>query len=326
MRRLSLALGLLVLGCGSPEEAVEDLGTLDDKRDEARAREVPLSLGPGEIRRFRIQATAFEARVAQDGEQPAQLSARHLDLEVVGAVSPRPVLLVDGDGSLRNWTVRVHNQGDDVLEGRLSLGPRAARELGVVSDIDKTVLPPETAAGLPDAYPGVAALYTALEGSAPGDTYYVTARAADGIEGLAGWMEEQGLPAGPIDTGISTLPWVSQPEKVSDIARIFDAHPDQRFALFGDTSHRDPEVYREILGRYPGRVAAVFIHKVNQTVSPDRVDGMHLVEHYAEAAAIGFGLRLLDEAAARDVMTRARDEGLEISAAEIDALLDAHRP
>jgi len=170
-----------------------------------------------------------------------------------------------------------------------------------VSDIDKTVLPKhdlDSEETLPDAFAGVAALYTALEGDNTGDMYYVTARSADMVDGIPQWMEEQGLPAGPIETGIADQFWLAEDEKVKDISEIFDANPQQNFVMFGDSSHRDPEVYSRIQEKYGERVLGVFIHKVNN-VNPDRVEGMTLITSYAQAADVLADLELVtaDEAA-----------------------------
>jgi uncharacterized protein YaeQ len=78
--------------------------------------------------------------------------------------------------------------------------------------------------------------------------------------------------------------------------------------LFGDSSHRDPEVYEEILAGHPHRIIAGFIHEVNATVSPDRVEGLHLHESYAEVAAILFGLGAITRGEALEVMHAAKDE------------------
>jgi phosphatidate phosphatase APP1 len=96
--------------------------------------------------------------------------------------------------------------------------------------------------------------------------------------------------------------------------------------LFGDSSHRDPEVYQTILDLYPERIVAVFIHKVNQTVAPDRVEGLHLHESYAEVAAILYGYQVITRTEAKSVMVAAAQEGLTITEAEMEALLDQHAP
>jgi hypothetical protein len=203
-------------------------------------------------------------------------------------------------------------------------------ELGVVSDLDKTVIPPEDDYALPEApYPGVTTLYAILEhgsdgSGADGDFTYVTARTPDRVEGVPEWLAEHGLPEGPIETGVSGLPWVAQPEKVRDISGVFDANPEQSFVLFGDTSHRDPEAYQEILALYPDRFRAGLIHRVTETVSEHRLEGLHMHESYPEAAAILVGLGVITEADAWRVYEAAVAEGLELDEAEMMALLEEH--
>lgn len=202
-------------------------------------------------------------------------------------------------------------------------------EIGIVSDLDKTVVPP----GDPDLsvapYPGVTKLYQLLErrnGGADGDMYFVTARTPDGVVDIPAYLEEHGVPAGPIETGVSGVPWEAEPEKVADVSRILDESGEQRFILFGDSSHRDPEVYKTIRATYGDRIIAGFIHKVNNTVSAHRVEGLHLHESYAEVAAILYGMSVLDRDEAKSVMESAAEEGLPIDDAEMEALLDQHAP
>jgi hypothetical protein len=320
---LLVALG----GACATEDEIEDLGTLaDGKTDTALPRTVEVDLAPGASKRFRITTPAFVASLAQDGETDAQLAAKHYEYLFTSEVSSAPRVEAAADGTTRNWTLTVYNRGDEALAATVVVDiPRDAGELGIVSDIDKTVLPPATTAGLPAPYPGIARLLQILERETAGDVHYVTARTPDGVAEIPDWMAMHDVPEGTIDTGISGVPWVAQAEKVRDISRLFDAQPEQPFVLFGDTSHRDPEVYAEIRTKYPERVKAIFINKVNATVSPTRVAGMHLVNNYAEAAAIAFGADLLTEAEARDVISAARAEGLAITDDEIDALIEAAR-
>ncbi|MBS1154023.1 MAG: hypothetical protein H6Q89_5721 [Myxococcaceae bacterium] len=182
-------------------------------------------------------------------------------------------------------------------------------EIGVVSDLDSTVIPPEQNGLMPAPYPGVAALYNELDtgsGGSAGDVRYVTARSPDRVTGIPDYLNTHHLPSGTIDTGTSQLPWVSQPEKVRDISRIFEANPDQKFVLFGDTRHKDPEVYKEIAAKYPNQVTAIFINKV-------------------EAAAQLLKDGVFTEAAARRVMVAAKAEGLAITTAQIETLIRDNR-
>lgn len=328
-RRCSFLVAVLLAGCGvsAADDYVEDLGSIsDDKADTALPRTVEIALEPGETRRFRITAVAFVATLSQTSDVAAELTAKHYERMFASGATTTPRLEVASDGATRNWTLTVVNHGDELLEGTLVVDvPRGAVELGIVSDIDKTLLPPESAAGLPAPYPGTVALLQAFEGVSAGDTHFVTARQPEAIVEIPAWMEQHGFPRGPIDTGVSGVPWLAQAEKVRDISRILDARGGQRFVLLGDTSHRDPEVYAEIRTAYPDRIAAIFIHKVNTTVTASRVDGMHLVANYAEAAALAFGAELLTEAEARDVIEAARADGLTLSDSDVDALIDANR-
>jgi hypothetical protein len=329
-RPCAVLVAVCLAACIGGEEDIEDLGTLGDaKTDTTLPRSVEVDLEPGESKRFRIKTAAFVASLTQEADVLAQLTAKHYDIEFESDESSAPRVEAVADGTVRNWSLTVFNRGDDTLTATVVVDvPRDASELGIVSDIDKTVLPPATTAVLPPPYPGIAALLRTLElraGGAAGDVHFVTARTPDGVVDIPAWMAAHDVPAGPIETGISGVPWVAQAEKVADVSRIFDARLGQPFVLFGDTSHRDPEVYAEIRTRYPTQVAAIFINKVNVTVNPARVAGMHLVNNYAEAAALAFGQELITEDEARAVMNAARTEGLAITAADIDALIEAAR-
>lgn len=321
----TLLVAVSLSACVASETEIEDLGTAGDgKADTLLPRTVQIELDPGENKRFRIATAGFVATLDQDGDVAAQLTAKHYALSYSSDEAVDPHVEAVGDGTVRNWTLTAFNRGDATLEARIVIDLlHASGELGIVSDIDKTVLPPETDSGLPPPYPGIATLLRTVEGSVAGDVHYVTARTPDGVVEIPDWMAMHDVPPGVIDTGTSGVPWVAQAEKVADISRILDATGDQPFVLFGDTSHRDPEVYKEIRTAYPARISAIFIHKVNVTVSAARVAGMHLVNNYAEAAAIAFGQDLITEAQARTIMNAARSEGLAITAAQIDALIEA---
>jgi hypothetical protein len=327
-----------VLACGglAPEQADEVIDLTLGKADGATLRTMSLTLSAGATKRYRVKATGFKAALAQTGAPvQATLSAKHYSYDIKGTSGVAPTVEAKADGTIRNWTLRVINLGTAQLSGTVTVTALTATtttpELGIVSDIDKTVLPKHAATDpLPAPYPGVTALYQRLERGADGtgtlgDMYYVTARTPDRLTGIAAWMAQSGLPAGPIDTGVSTLPWVAQAEKVKDISAIFDANPKQSFVLFGDSSHRDPEVYREVIQKYGARVKIALIHKVNNP-NPARLTGLHLVQSYAEVAALLYGKGLLGKQEARTLMQVARAEGLSITDAEIDALLAAQTP
>lgn len=201
--------------------------------------------------------------------------------------------------------------------------PQTDDALGIISDLDKTVIPPSSNDLSVAPYPGVVTLYDILRDGSD-RLAYVTARSPDRVVDIPDYLERYGLPSGPIETGVMGQFWRAQEEKVMDISRHFDANPARPYVLFGDTSHRDPEVYREILATYPDRVQAGLIHMVNRNITMSRVDGLHLFHNHAEAAAILAGLEIITESEAREVFQAARDEGLDLDQADFEDLLDAN--
>jgi hypothetical protein len=288
----------------SAQAAIEADGTVrDPSKLPAELRPIFLALAPAEL----PANLEYSPRVLQ----------RVMDAY---GISDRDALIAEA--------YRRHNNNDlyltrAELEAAAKVLTGEARELGIISDLDKTIIPPHRNELPAEAYPGVAQLFAEIEDldGDRADTTYVTARNGPRLEGLAEWLAAHGLPAGPIEGGISTIPAVAEREKIADIAREMEAHPGKRYVLFGDSNHRDPEVYRAIRERFGDRVIAAFIQKVTETVAPSRVEGLHLIDNYAEAASVLLDLRVLDRDAARRVMVAAQLGGLDITDAEIQALL-----
>jgi hypothetical protein len=168
-------------------------------------------------------------------------------------------------------------------------------EIGLVSDLDRTVIPPHEDELPPSPYAGVATLYTALEGRRAGDVYYVTARPEWMVSEIPAWLDAHGVPAGPIATGVSPSPGIARGEKVRDISAIFDANQEQEFVLVGDTNHVDADAYRDIIELYPGRVIAAFVHDVKD-IEPERLEGLVLFDDYGQVAHTLADLGLVDHA------------------------------
>jgi phosphatidate phosphatase APP1 len=166
------------------------------------------------------------------------------------------------------------------------------REIGYISDLDETLIP-EHEKGKPDPapYPAVVALYQELEhgddgDGKPGDAHYVTARPPTRVKHLRDeYFPEYGVPDGEIETRPALNPDVKC-EKVRDVAKILVKNPRQDFILFGDSTQRDPEVYREVKRLFPERVKAIIIHNARGDKTPSRFEGMHLVDDYVEAAEV----------------------------------------
>jgi phosphatidate phosphatase APP1 len=158
----------------------------------------------------------------------------------------------------------------------------------VISDIDDTVMFTGVAGKLKMmwrlfvqdadsrvAFPGVAALYRAMHAGPSGNErnpmLYVS-RAPWGIyDVLDEFFQMHGIPVGPMlflrEWGItwkSPLPRKAEDHKRELIGNMLALYKDLPFVLIGDSGQHDPEVYRQIVDEYPGRVAAVYIRNVSR--------------------------------------------------------------
>jgi phosphatidate phosphatase APP1 len=182
--------------------------------------------------------------------------------------------------------------------------PERARAV-IVSDIDDTVMYTgvvNKAAMLwrlfvQDAesrtvFPGVSRLYRALHAGAGGDEgnpmLYVS-RAPWGLyDVLETFFQSHDIPAGPVlflrEWGISLrhpLPRRAEDHKQQLIDAMMELYAEMPFVLIGDSGQHDPEIYRRVIARHPGRVRAVYIREVTAR-GPERA---------AEVAAISEALR-----------------------------------
>lgn len=163
--------------------------------------------------------------------------------------------------------------------------PAAAHDFGVISDLDDTVIQSRITSffqavrtvmrgnartRLP--FPGVAAFYSALERGGDGmrrnPIFYVSSSPWNIHDIIAEFMEVQRIPTGPIqlrdwDVTLSALTSSRLRDfKAPLIREILDLFPTLPFILIGDDSQKDPEIYRDILDRYPGRILAIYIRNV----------------------------------------------------------------
>ncbi|MBX3260921.1 MAG: DUF2183 domain-containing protein [Labilithrix sp.] len=317
--KVGLALGALLLAaaCGAAD---------DDAASSESAQTTWRAPAEGSCEAAGMLAVANEATFDElDGE--ARLDRRAAE-NLVAARPFSTVREIDdvprvGDATLASILEYARRRGD------LDACATDATEIGVVSDLDETVIPSATPDLSRAPFPGVRALLSLLEhrnGGAAGDVHYVTARTPERVADVPAYLAAHGVPSGAIETGVSGVPWIAEAEKVRDIEAILGRTGAQRFVLLGDSSHRDPEVYKRVLAAHPDRVIGGFIHKVNATVSAGRVEGLHLFESYAEVAAILHGMRVITREEALSVMRAARDEGLALTDAEMNALLDGPSP
>jgi len=92
--------------------------------------------------------------------------------------------------------------------------------------------------------------------------------------------------------------------KLLRIVRIFEAFPIQRFVLFGDNSQQDPFIYQLLTEKYPDRIHAVYIRRVNKDKATETQKVLENIaskniatcffEHSKEAIAHSLKIGLLD--------------------------------
>ena len=165
----------------------------------------------------------------------------------------------------------------------LVAGPEA--ELGVISDIDDTVIVTEVTNVLKRVwtlfltehrtrlpFAGVDAFYEALRqgstGTAGNPIFYVSSSPWNLYEHLDEFLGVHRIPAGPLllrDWGLSRTgfaPGGGHGHKLEKIRAVMDALAPLPFLLIGDSGQEDAEHYRTIVREYPGRVRCVYIRNV----------------------------------------------------------------
>jgi len=251
-----------------------------------------------------------------------------------GAPGDSREVVADDEGFFREWV----GARDPLPEGgwlpvRLSLGdgpetvshvlvPPPGAAFGVISDMDDTVLQSNVASFLRAArlvllehahtrmpFHGVAAFYRALQAgtglTGPNPIFYVSKSPWNLYDVIIQFLERQEIPIGPV----LLRDWDLVPErqaksfKVREIEQIFQTYPSLPFILIGDTTQKDPEIYREIMRAFPGRVPAVYIRNVAATA--DRSTAVKKLAE--EARAEGATLILADDT--RGMAAHAADQG-----------------
>lgn len=199
------------------------------------------------------------------------------------------------------------------------LVPSVDAELGVISDMDDTVLQSEITSFVRAAqlmllenartrlpFPGVAAFYRALErgrglrGDARNPIFYVSSSPWNLHDVITDFLEAQEIPAGPMllrDWDIGRDMLRTREYKLAQIREILTTYPRLPFILVGDSGQEDPEIYGAIVREYPGRIVAIYIRNVSQ--HPERSESIRVLA--AEVTEAGSTLLLAD-----DTLTAAR--------------------
>jgi phosphatidate phosphatase APP1 len=180
----------------------------------------------------------------------------------------------------------MSDRGTDPVrsEGRVLL-PVRQPEFLVISDIDDTVLQSNVTSFLRAAttvlfhnartrlpFPGVAAFYHALRrgptGQATNPTFYVSSSPWNLYDVITEFLAIQGIPAGPmmlrdVDLGLGSLrSGHHHVHKRAMIHHVLSTYASAPAILIGDSGQQDPEIYRDVVHEYTGRIRAVYIRNV----------------------------------------------------------------
>ncbi len=228
----------------------------------------------------------------------------HFDLALTGAW-PLPQHTSWEKVSLE-WENR---EGVQKVDGNV-LVPGSGESLGIISDIDDTIIETGITGGLrsvlrnlnrvlaqlPDdriAVPGADVFYGALGGGAvaaqahsePGTRidathrpfFYVSSSPWNLFSYLVAFQRTRRLPLGPLllrDWGLDRETFGKSSHgmhKRAAIDEILATYPAMRFALIGDDTQGDLTAYGAVVADHPGRIAAVFIRTAGEAMTAEEV-------------------------------------------------------
>jgi phosphatidate phosphatase APP1 len=172
---------------------------------------------------------------------------------------------------------------------KIFIPPKTAK-FGVISDIDDTILYTRATNRFrmiliilfktPYArltFPAASSFYRALQDSTQGGVlnpfFYVTSSSWRMHDMMHDFMSFHDFPIGPIImrtirmTRASVLDPNRHYHKLMSFQQIIETYPNLPFLLIGDSGQKDPEIYAEIIRRFPGRILAVYIRDVYPTAS-----------------------------------------------------------
>ncbi len=172
--------------------------------------------------------------------------------------------------------------------------PRADARVGVISDVDDTIMETGAQRALTmvrqtltgsaltrTAFRGAPELYRALcAGDGEGRDrpfFYVSSSPWNLHSFLVAFLEHRGFPLGPLllrDLLGGRARRSHRSGKLGHIAEVLDLHPDLSFILIGDSGQHDPQIYADVVRENPGRIIAVYIREVRLDPGDGRVEAI----------------------------------------------------
>jgi phosphatidate phosphatase APP1 len=185
----------------------------------------------------------------------------------------------------------VNGDGESARAVAQVMLPPATAALGIISDLDDTVITTNVTSRLKMLltvallneytrmpFKGVAAFYEALRKGASGaqnnPVFYVSSSPWNLYPFLTAFLKLHNIPLGALllkDFGNHTIfsSGDHASHKISSIELILNEYPHLPFVLIGDSGEQDPEIYREIVGKFPNRIRVIYIRSIN--TKPERL-------------------------------------------------------
>lgn len=206
-------------------------------------------------------------------------------------------LLEEGSGKWRQIPLRLvepyqENQEEVQLISEIQVQQESNR-FGLISDIDDTIIVTKATDFLEKMrifllrnshtrkpFEGVAAFYRALErGKGKKDDnpiFYVSSSSWNLYDVFDQFCQINHIPKGTFllrELGVSKNQFIRsghkghKMDKISQVLETFSSLP---FVLIGDSGQKDPEIYLEVVNRFPGRIKVIYIRDVHPEISDSR--------------------------------------------------------
>ncbi len=161
--------------------------------------------------------------------------------------------------------------------------PASSAKYGIISDIDDTIMITRADsvfrmvsltilnnAYTRHAFRGVTSFYRALKNTGKGGNpfFYVSSSPWNLFDFIKDFFQYNRLPIGPFmlrDYGIDESKFQQDghhSHKMYQISRILDTYPELPFILIGDSGQHDPEIFTDVVKKYPNRILTVYIRDI----------------------------------------------------------------
>lgn len=176
--------------------------------------------------------------------------------------------------------------------------PKKKSSIGVISDIDDTILHTGVASTLKwrvvvntffktphkrKALEGSAEFYNMLHrGKSKNDAnpiFYVSNSPWNLYRYLEFFLKQNGFPKGPIllrdfRTPFDRTPKMELAHKYNEIYNILDTYPDLKFILIGDCGEKDAYIYLDVVKKFPNRIVAIYLRSVEHSKRMKRISSL----------------------------------------------------